>query len=605
MPEETLPPAAKNKKARKKRTGWLAVVLLLLLVAVFFLIYEGLLPFKGIIPGWKDMNSGEKSIAILPFINDSPDSSNIYFINGIMEGITDRLAHIHDLKVISRISAEKYRDRKHRTVSQIARDLGVNYIVEGSGQKMGDDVLITVQLIDALSDRHLLSKQYNRKVEDVFGLYSEIALDVANEIRAVITRDEMEFILNPGSVNLDALRLYIRGEKYFDSRHVEPDKAMEQVKKAEAYAREAIGLDSAFSDAWLLLCNVYLFRGETDSAMLLAQKALLIDDKNDKPYLMLGSICSQKGDAPAMEKWFKTALKYNPENYYATHMLGGLHYARGEFYEAFEALIKTRKMQGDLNPGLTHSQLFAADRNTLRLSRTLSAMGYYEAGKKYLEEWHSISNEPGDWGYNYNLMWAGIINNRLEETLLLGKATPEEDLCYDYMAMSLMFLGRYGEALDYLQESEEQMIKRGETSHLLNCLLGCCLLKTGDKQKSDSCFNGVLSVIHSLIRTSPEVAVPSLSYAITDRYWKFPYFVLSGIYAALGERKKALENLRLLRENYPASDLQVVFMLKNWPMFDSIRDEPQFREYLEAAEAHYLKERERVGKLLKAEGIIQ
>jgi len=191
----------------------------------------------------------------------------------------------------------------------------------------------------------------------VFALYSEIALDVAKEIRAVITRDEMEVIMNPDSVNLDALRLYIRGEKFFDLRYEESENANELVMKAEAYARQAIRLDSAFSDAWLLLGDACLSRGDIDSAMLLAQKALQIDNKNSKTYTLFGTIYYQKSDAPAMEKSLKTALKFDPDNISANHMLGGLHYARGEFYEAFKALIDTRKRLGSLNPGLTYSEL--------------------------------------------------------------------------------------------------------------------------------------------------------------------------------------------------------------------------------------------------------
>jgi len=202
------------------------------------------------------------------------------------------------------------------------------------------------------------------------------------------------------------------------------------------------------------------------------------------------------------------------------------------------------------------------------------------------------------------MMWGGIINNRIEATCQLGKETPEKDLCLEYMAMSLMFLNRYAEALEYLQKLEEQLKKEGKENQRLNLLLGFCYLKTGEIKKSDGCFDKALAVIHPLIQTKPDITNPDLSYAITDRYWKFPYFILTSIYAVRGEKKNALDNLRFLREKFPASDLQVVFLLKYWPMFDNIRNEPRFQDYLQAAESHYLKEHARVEELLRKEEII-
>src|SRR5690606_24825990 len=103
----------------------------------------------------------ERSIAVLPFKNDSADSTNVYLINGIMESTLSNLQKIGNLRVISRTSTEKYRDSK-KTIKEMADELNVDYFVEGSGQKIGEQILLNIQLVDAVNDRHLWSKQYRR-----------------------------------------------------------------------------------------------------------------------------------------------------------------------------------------------------------------------------------------------------------------------------------------------------------------------------------------------------------------------------------------------------------------------------------------------------------
>jgi len=117
----------------------------------------------------------EKSVAVLPFKNDSNDSTNVYLINGLMESTLNNLQKIEGLKVISRTSAEKYRNTS-RSIPEMAEELNVNYFVEGSGQKIGDQILLNIQLIEGPSDKHLWSMQYRREVKDIFSLQQEIAI---------------------------------------------------------------------------------------------------------------------------------------------------------------------------------------------------------------------------------------------------------------------------------------------------------------------------------------------------------------------------------------------------------------------------------------------
>jgi TolB-like protein len=138
----------------------------------------------------------DKSIAVLPFRNDSPDEEKMYFINGTMEAILDNLCKIKDLRVPGRTSVEQYRDNP-KPIQTVAEEMNVSYIVEGSGQKLGDRILLTVQLLDGRNDQHLWSKQYDReiqKVEDLIDIQSEVAQLVAKEIKAIITPEEKQLI---------------------------------------------------------------------------------------------------------------------------------------------------------------------------------------------------------------------------------------------------------------------------------------------------------------------------------------------------------------------------------------------------------------------------
>ena len=172
--------------SRKKRmTVIVGASIITVLLAIILLIL--IKPFS---PKQSDL---EKSIAVLPFINDSSDPTNVYIINGLMESILNNLQKIEELRVISRTSVEKYRNAS-KTIPEIAKELNVNYFVEGSGQKIGDQILLNIQLIEAPTDKHLWTEQYSREAEDIFKLQMEVAKNIADRIEVIITPEEEERI---------------------------------------------------------------------------------------------------------------------------------------------------------------------------------------------------------------------------------------------------------------------------------------------------------------------------------------------------------------------------------------------------------------------------
>jgi TolB-like protein/Tfp pilus assembly protein PilF len=192
-----------------------------------------------------------KGIAVLPFENLSSDPDNAYFADGIQQEILTRLASIADLKVISRTSTQHYQS-KPRNLAEIAKQLGVANILEGSVQKAADQVRVNVQLINAQNDSALWADSYDQKLTDIFGVESEIAKRIAESLQAKLTgREEQALAVRPTN-NLEAYDAYLRGLAYSLKGGNTPANAL----SAQKYLREAVKLDPKFALSWALLSNV-------------------------------------------------------------------------------------------------------------------------------------------------------------------------------------------------------------------------------------------------------------------------------------------------------------------------------------------------------------
>jgi len=190
----------------------------------------------------------EKSIAVLPFENRSEDKANAYFADGIQDEILTRLSKIADLKVISRTSTEHYKSAPEN-LSEIGRQLGVAYILEGSVQKSGDAVRVNVQLIKAANDSHLWADTFDRKLTDIFSVESEVAKAIADQLRAHLSGREEQVIAAKPTDNVEAYDAYLRGLAYTLKTAATPANAL----GAQKYLREAVRLDPKFALAWALL----------------------------------------------------------------------------------------------------------------------------------------------------------------------------------------------------------------------------------------------------------------------------------------------------------------------------------------------------------------
>jgi TolB-like protein/Tfp pilus assembly protein PilF len=244
-----LPQKFETLQKRRIRLRWVAAAVALLAIAA---IVSGIAMFsRNGGTSASTLAAPEKSIAVLPFANLSSDKENAYFADGIQDEILTRLSKIADLKVISRTSTQQYKSAPEN-LSDIAKQLGVAHILEGSVQKFGDAVRVNVQLIRAASDSHLWADTFDRKLTDIFSVESEVSKAIADQLRVKLSGREQEEIAAKPTGNPEAYDAYLRGLAYSLKGLDTPANAL----GAQKYLREAVRLDPKFALAWALLSNV-------------------------------------------------------------------------------------------------------------------------------------------------------------------------------------------------------------------------------------------------------------------------------------------------------------------------------------------------------------
>jgi adenylate cyclase len=256
---------------------------------------------------------GDKSIAVLPFVNMSDDADNEYFSDGISEELLNILSKIPELRVISRSSAFSFKG-KDIDIPTIAKQLNVAHVLEGSVRKSGNQVRITAQLIEARTDTHLWSESYDRSLEDIFAIQDEITADVVNMLKATLlgTTPTVE------GINPEAYTLYLQ------ARHFRRQGTEEGVEKAYSMLQQALDIDSQYAPLWNDLSTIYLYQVDLGKlpfeegylkAREASRHALEIDPNNAQTLASLGwDALFSLNDLPAAASYFHSARKNAPNN---------------------------------------------------------------------------------------------------------------------------------------------------------------------------------------------------------------------------------------------------------------------------------------------------
>jgi len=290
---------------------------------------------------------GKPSIAVLPFVNMSDDPKQEYFSDGITEHIITSLSKVPYLFVIARHSTFSYKG-KSATIQQIAEELGVRYVLEGSIQRSDDRVRITVQLIDATTGHHLWAENYDRKLKDIFALQDEIAMKIMAELQVKLTRADMGRFSSIKTTNLKAYEKLLKGTEHL-SRRTEGD-----VLEARRLAQEAIDLDPEYGAAYLLLGWTHLddiwFNRTKDRAKSLqtaehlTQKAIKSSGQDATTHRLLGCVFMLRGQYEKAIVEAQKAVELSPNSANSNFVYGMVLGSAERYNEAIPVFKKAIRL---------------------------------------------------------------------------------------------------------------------------------------------------------------------------------------------------------------------------------------------------------------------
>jgi TolB-like protein/Tfp pilus assembly protein PilF len=344
-------PAAAKKSPKSPISKWplIGAAVLILIAALLigrFLFWQQQKPKSSAIAS----AIPEKSIAVMPFENLSRDPDNAYFADGIQDEILTRLSKIADLKVVSRTSTQQYQS-KPGNLSEIASQLGVAHIVEGSVQKSGDSVRVNVQLIKAANDSHLWADTFDRKLTDIFSVESEVAKAIADQLRAKLTGQEEQVIAAKPTDNPQAYDAYLRGLAYNLKTQTTPASAL----GAQKYLKEAVRLDPKFALAWALLSYTdavgYLTRSLQptlalrEEARQAAETALALQPKLGEAVLAKGQYyynCLKDYDTAV--RYFEQARQFLPNGTQIPESMAYVTRRRGQWDKSESAFNEAERL---------------------------------------------------------------------------------------------------------------------------------------------------------------------------------------------------------------------------------------------------------------------
>jgi TolB-like protein/tetratricopeptide (TPR) repeat protein len=424
-----------------------------------------------------------KSIAVLPFDNLSRDPDNAYFCEGVQDEILTRLAKVADLKVISRTSTQRFKSAP-ADLRDIAKQLGVMHILEGSVQKSANQVRVNVQLINAMSDAHLWADTYDRKLTDIFTVETEIAKTIADMLQAKLTGSEKVAMSKTPTVNPDAYQLYLQGRFFWNKR------TAADLRKAADYFDQAIQKDSNYALAYaakaqaLLLLPAYDGGAPNDyfpEAKVAAEKAITLDPSSSEAQAALASLkalyeCDYPGAIAAYERaielnpndatahqWFanqvldnagrvereekemKRALELDPLSLVINTNLGVAYFHGGHLDQAIAQLRKTLEMD----------QNFYYARYNLGL--VLEVQGDGAGAENEFQKAVAISDDPVPLAYLGNLY--GNLGRRDEAQKILNQLRQRREQRYTdayALAVVCLGLGDRSEALKWLEKGYEE-----------------------------------------------------------------------------------------------------------------------------------------------------
>jgi len=504
------------RAAGKRYDRWIIVALGL---AVVLLLADRFMPRNTVV----DVPVNGQSIAVLPFENLSADQSNAYFADGIQDEILTRLAKIGALKVISRTSTQQYAS-KPGNLPQIARQLGVATVLEGSVQRAGNAVRVTVQLIKAATDEHLWAETYDRQLDDIFGVETEVAQAIASELQIKLSGGERTAVAARSTANAAAYDAYLRARAI--EAH-EPNLTTDVLRNVLALYGDAVKLDPGFALAWARLAIVKSFmyanfidRSPTqlDQVKQAADTALRLQPELGEAYLALGyyryrGLRDYAGGLQAFEQ-ARQRLPNNPD---VLSSIGYIERRQGKWRESIAHQEQATALDPHAVPMLGElANTYAALREFAQTRSTLDrALAQVPDSAKL------IAGKASTYQVEGNLDASG----KLLAGLPIDVKDPES---FTVHIDQMLLQRRFDDALAVLSDAVTKPQPAGDPWQTY-CQIFIAWAQTwsGDKVAAHASFERALAVINSLYRSDSDDAKLSQGYAIT--------------YAGLGDEEQALK----------------------------------------------------------------
>ena len=521
----------------------------------------------------------DKSIAVLSFKNIGKDKNDEYFSDGMTEEITNNLAKVGDLKVISSTSVEQYKGAK-KDIRTIANELGVSYILAGSIRKADKTFRISIQLIEAETGFHLWSDEYDREITDVLQVERDISKEVIEVLKIILTASERENIENAQPVELAAYGLYLRARSELMNYRLTGQTKQEHLKNAIALFKSSLDGDPKFARAYsglgLALIYKYFhvpFTGTTllDSAKMLAEKALQLDDKTEEAHYVKSVYFYPDVNKAISE--CKQALEINPNYADALLKLGEMNNLKGDFVSGLSQM--ERAIQLGRGPELAG--------NLRMVSAAYSYIGLYDKSEEFSlnafrldkDSAQLFARKSGKERIDHNYQSALRFANK---ALLLDSSNWGY---FDQKAWLHSLLGEHREALDAWLNWNDIDSPGGTHNRI-----GYSYWVLGNKKKAYEYFNRMIEFGNEANRLN----------------W-VEYYDLAGTYAFLGEKEKAYLYLdEVNKENFYPFWL-IALIKKEDPLFQKIRNEDHFKNIVQQMEEKSNAERNRVIKWLEKEGM--
>lgn len=552
----------KTKLIPRKARFVIMVLALILIVISGYVLY----PF---LSGDRNIILDEKSIAVLPFANLSNDPDQDYFSDGITEDILNNLSKVSDLKVKSRTSTQQYKNTT-KTIPEIGRELGVSTILEGSVRKSGNTVRIVAQLIDVKNDVHIWTETFDREITEIFSIQSEIAIEIANALKAKLSQSERRHISRSSSQDITAYDYALRARQLWRNYNDEKD-----LENALQLLEQAIQLDPDFALGHVMIGEI-LFKGMRlygvptkvwiNQALSMAEWAIQIDSTLAEAYLLRGNILNDQMNKPLeAQKDFRRAFELDPGNPEVLNSLGYNFMQQGNYKKGAELIVKALEVgygrkdpEYFLNWGMLYQEI----------DEYSKAESLYLQAKNLAPDWANPYTQLGklyqEWGkYDQAIDY-------FEQAL---EISPMDQNVVDALGWTHYLSGNLAEAATYwsmYKELENNFTDRSQYVPFRHRLAYLYWLE-GRKDEAQELFEEEMT-----LDLESQQGLRGFGAWSKGSY----YYDLAAVNSFLGNKEEALAWL----DSTSTKGFMSIWLLHHDPLFDNIRREPDFQRLIRTLE---------------------